>query len=188
MMAAVRRVLLSSAAVVCLALTACGDGPTPEPSGSRPDLDPSGEPVALRGGGSIDVPASWTITQAPGPGPELLRATSGQGTIAVWRYPRSEPLPRTRSDMRNARRNLREAIIERDKDFKVNAAILHDDPELGVEIAGIGTLAGSRRAIRSLHIYANASETVVDCIGPIGDAAQFDTTICVPVLESLSVG
>lgn len=134
------------------------------------------------------MPASWTITTGPAEGPELLRATSGQGAVVVWRYPRTEPLPRTRRDLRNARRNLREAILERDKDFKVSAALLRDEPELGVEIAGVGTLAGARRSIRSLHVYANASETVVDCIGPLGESAQFDTTICVPVLDSLSVG
>jgi len=188
MIPAVRRLLLAPAVVLAVALAACGDGPTPEPSVGRPNLDPSGEPVALAGGGSIDVPASWTITPSASGGPELLRATSGQGTIVVWRYPRSEPLPSTRRDLRNARRNLREAITTRDPSFKVDAAILRRLPEPAVEIAGTGTLAGAKRAIRSLHVYAGGYETVVDCIGPLGDAAQFNTTICVPVLESLSVG
>lgn len=188
MMAAVRRLLLTSAVVLCSALSACGDGPTAEPNAGRPNLDPSGEPVALAGGGSIDVPASWDITPGPAGGPELLRATSGQGAIVVWRYPRSEPLPSTRRDLRNARRNLREAILVRDPTFKVTAAILRDGDDPGVEIAGTDTLAGARRAIRSLHIYSAGNETVVDCIGPLSDAQQFNTTICVPVLESLSVG
>ena len=48
-------------------------------------------------------------------------------------------------------------------------------------------MAGAQRSIRSLHVYANGQETVVDCIGPLADAAQFNETICTPVLDSLSV-
>lgn len=189
MIPGVRRALLTSALLGCSLLVAsCGDGPTPEPSVGRPALDPSGEPYAFPGGGSIDMPASWTITAGSANGPEVVRATSGQGAVVVWRYQRSEPLPVTRRDMVNTRRSLKAAIKVRDPEFRLAAALLRKVPEPGIEVAGVGTMAGARRAIRSLHVYANGRETVVDCIGPLSDRAQFNETICGPVLSSLQVG
>ncbi|MDO9355155.1 MAG: hypothetical protein Q7T55_15765 [Solirubrobacteraceae bacterium] len=182
-----RRVLLTSALVLSTGVAACGAGPTPEPSVGRPALDPSGEPFAFPTGGSIDMPASWTITAGPAGGPEVVRATSGQGAITVWRYPRTEPLPVTRRDLRNTRRSLRAAVKARDPDFKFTSALLRRLPEPGIEIAGVAKIAGANRSVRSLHVYANATETVVDCIGPLGDAAAYTETICGPVIRSLKL-
>lgn len=187
MMQRVRRALLSLTLMVSTLLVSCGDGPTAEPTVGRPVLDPSGEPFTLPGGGQIDLPATWKATPGPPTGPELVRATSGQGAIVVWQYPRTEPLPTTNRTLRNTRRSLRAAIQARDPQFRFTAALLRRVPQPGVEIAGIGTIAGARRAIRSLHVYANGLETVVDCIGPVSDQAQYDTTICTPVLESLTL-
>lgn len=189
MMQPVRRALLLSAlSLIPVTLAACGDGPTASPSVGRPELDPSGEPFAFPNGGQIDMPASWTTTAAAPGGPEVVRSVSGQGQIVVWEYTRTEPLPTTRRTLRNTRRSLRAAITARDPSFKFTAALLRRVPQPAVEIAGLGTLAGARRSIRSLHVYANGKETVVDCIGPITDAASFNTTVCEPVLDSLSVG
>lgn len=189
MMHRVRRALLLTAlSLSACTLAACGDGPTASPSVGRPELDPSGEPYAFPNGGQIDMPASWTTTPGPAGGPEVVRSVSGQGQIVVWEYPRTEPLPTTRRNLRNTRRSLRAAITTRDPNFRFTAALLRRVPQPAVEIAGIGTLAGARRSIRSLHVYASGKETVVDCIGPITDAAEFNSTVCTPVLDSLSVG
>ncbi len=187
MMQAVRRVLLTSALLLTTALAACGEGPASAPSVGRPALDPSGEPFAFPTGGSIDLPASWKFTAGPEGGPEVVRATSGQGAVVVWRYPRAEPLPTTKKDLVNTRRSLKAAVKTRDPNFRLNAALLRRVPEPAVELAGVGNMAGATRSIRSLHVYANGVETVVDCIGPLADAAQFNETICTPVLDSLSV-
>ncbi len=188
MMVGVRRVLLTSALLLTTAaVAACGDGPAASPSVGRPALDPSGEPFAFPDTGSIDLPASWTITPGPEGGPELVRATSGQGAIVVWRYPRAEPLPSTKKDLVNTRRSLKAAVKTRDPQFELSAALLRRIPEPAVELAGTGTMAGAKRSIRSLHGYANGYETVVDCIGPLADSAQFNETICTPVLDSLSL-
>lgn len=188
MMRRVRRVLLTSALLLMpLVLAACGEGPAASPSVGRPALDPSGEPFAFPDMGSIDLPASWKITPGPEGGPELVRATSGQGAIVVWRYARAEPMPSTKRDLVNTRRSLKAAVKTRDPEIRLTAALLRRVPEPAVEIAGIGNMAGAKRSIRSLHAYANGFETVVDCIGPLADAAQFNETICTPVLDSLSL-
>ena len=165
----------------------CGSGPTPQPSVARPALDPTSQPTALAGGGVIDLPATWKITTPADGGPLIALATSGQGFIAVWRYARTEPLPVTRADLRNTRRSLRNAVLARDPQFKLYAAILRPGPPPAVEIIGTGRLAGAPRAIRSLHVYSAGSETVVDCVAPVSEAAQFASTICDPALQSLQV-
>ncbi len=187
MIVAVRRVLLTSALLLTTGVAACGEGPAASPSVGRPALDPSGEPFAFPDGGSIDLPASWKITPGPEGGPELVRATSGAGAIVVWHYPRAEPLPTSKKDLVNTRRSLKAAVKTRDPDIRLSAALLRRIPEPAVEIAGIGNMAGAKRTIRSLHAYANGYETVVDCIGPLADSAQFNETICTPVLDSLSL-
>lgn len=189
MMAGVRRQLLTAALLLTtVGVAACGEGPAPEPSVGRPVLDPSGEPFAFPEGGSIDLPASWTITPGPAGGPEVVRAQSGQGQVVVWRYARSERLPESTRDLRNTRRSLINAVKARDPQFKFTAKLLRELPEPGVELAGTGKFAGATRSVRSLHGYANGVETVVDCIGPVGDGAQFNSTICQPVLASLQLG
>ncbi|MBJ7472652.1 MAG: hypothetical protein JHD16_15200 [Solirubrobacteraceae bacterium] len=182
-----RRVLLTSALLLATAVAGCGEGPAVSPSVGRPALDPSGEPFAFPAGGSIDLPASWDITAGPDGGPEVVRATSGQGAIVVWRYPRTEPLPTTKKDLVNTRRSLKAAATTRDPELKLTAALLRRVPEPAVELAGTGTMAGAKRSIRSLHVYADGHETVVECIGPLADAAQFNETICTPVIDSLSM-
>ena len=89
---------------------------------------------------------------------------------------------------RNARHNLRTAITARDPSFEFDAALLRRIPQPAIEIGGTGTLAGAKRSIRSLHVYSSGTETVVDCIGPTSDSAAFNSTICEPVLDSLTVG
>ena len=168
------------------ALAGCGDGPTPQPSVGRPALDPTSQPTTLPNGGSIDLPATWKITTSSS-GPQVALASSGQGFIAVWHYPRTEPLPVTRADLRNTRRSLRAAVMSRDPKFKLTAAILRQGPPPAVELIGVGRLAGAPRAIRSLHVYTAGAETVVDCIAPVSEAAQFATTVCDPALQSLQV-
>lgn len=187
-MSEVRRALLTSALLLTTVLAACGDGPTAEPSVGRPAMDPSGEPYAFPdGSGSIDLPASWTVTPGPAGGPEVVRATSGQGAVTVWRYPRTEPLPSTKKDLVNTRRSLKAAAKARDPELELTAALLRRVPEPAVELAGTGNLAGAKRTLRSLHVYAGGHETVVDCIGPLADAAQFNETICAPVIDSLQL-
>ena len=187
MIDAVRPTLLSLVLLAPLLAAGCGDGPTPQPGVGRPALDPSGEPIELAGGGSIDMPASWKITTGPQGGPELARATSGQGAIVVWRYARTEPLPTTTRDLREARHTLKLAARARDPKFRFTSGVLRRVPAPAIELAGIGTIAGAQRAIRSLHVYASGQETVVDCIGPLSDLGQYNETICGPVLRSLQL-
>ncbi len=100
MMQPVRRALLSLTLLATLTIAACGEGPTAEPTVGRPVLDPTGEPYTLPGGGQIDLPATWDREQGPPTGPELVRSYSGQGTVVVWQYPRTEPLPTTNRTLR----------------------------------------------------------------------------------------
>ena len=48
----------------------------------------------------LRLPSAWTRLDGPPEGPLVATLTSGRATIAIWRYPRVERLPRTNRDLR----------------------------------------------------------------------------------------
>ena len=95
----------------------CGNEPAPIPNTSTP-VTPSGtEPVSFRGAGvALEAPVGWEAR--PGQAPLVTSFTSGQGSVAVLRYPRLEPLPTTRAELDAAADQLVAAAKARDASFR----------------------------------------------------------------------
>src|SRR3954447_23457947 len=118
-----RRVLAASIALA--ALTGCG---------SSKDKAPDVTSVPT-GGGSVTVryPDAGVVFRAPegwrrqaGRPPLVAAVQTGQATIAVWRYPRTEQLPVTHTSLQAAKVALLAQIQKRDPTFKVRRAkLLH---------------------------------------------------------------
>src|SRR3954466_2469935 len=163
--AAVQRRLLPVSLAV-LALAGCGSSKDDTP-------DPGAIPV---GGGRVTVryPEAGVRFRAPqdwrrqaGKAPLVAAVQTGQATIAVWRYPRSEQLPVTHNSLGAAKEALVAQIKKRDQSFEVQKAkLLHVGPKRAVQVLGLGTINGSKRMIRSTHIYTEKAEYVVDAYAP----------------------
>jgi hypothetical protein len=182
----VRLALLSG---LCLAaavlLASCGNSRTPPP-----DLGLIPAPSAFRvvrfaaDGISLRAPANWRTFQ--GSAPQVATIAIGDGQIAIWRYPRSEPLPVTRSQLDAARKALVAQVERRDATFELASSRLVVKRGLrAVELVGQGTNHGERRSVRSLHAYGSGHEVVLDAFAPPKDFARVDEQTFARVARSL---
>ena len=107
--------------------------------------------------------------------------------MTLWRYPRTQPLPRT-SDGACARRpgtcsrrpgpGTRRSRPSRPRRTRV-------DGHPAVEVRGTATVAGQPRRVRSVHIYAYGAELVVDAVVEPDQAARVGREVVAPLLRSL---
>lgn len=177
--------------IVAAALVVSGCGSDPQ---RPPDVGTPGPPGALTAldlpqqGVKLQVPGAWKSEPAPAGGPLLATYTSGRATIAVWRYPRTEPLPKTKSDLEATRDSLVAAVKARDPQYTVNSTrILRGSSRRGVEIIGTGTNSGFPRRARSLHLFGGGAEVVLDQYTTPDFFAQIDGDVFRDVASSLRV-
>ena len=185
----VRPALLAIAiAVACgPVLAGCGNSPTraPNPLKPRPlgTLTPERFPAA---GLDVYVPSSpgWSLTL--GPSPLLVQALSGTASIAIWSYPRSEPLPRGQRAFRAARQALLAQDVSRDPTFLLRSAVFtRAGGYPAIELLARETVAGQLRAVRSLHVYAHGTEYVIDALSPPSAFRHVDRRVFLPVIATL---
>jgi hypothetical protein len=163
----------------------CGNDRTPAPDTATP-LPPQGS-AQVRfpdAGIRLDAPGRWD--RATGQPPLVATMTSGRATVAVWRFPRAEPLPQTADDMRRARRGLLAAAKVRDPTFREGSVrIRRIRGHQALEVRGSATIEGQRRAVRSLHVFAFGGEVVVDGLAPPDAFGRVDREVFGPVQRSL---
>jgi hypothetical protein len=167
------------------ALAACGERRTAAPDVSRPAA-PTGS--VARGFPSLGLDfrsaANWSYEI--GRPPLVAMMSSGQGVVAIWRYPRAQPLPSRLAQLRSARRALLLAARARDPTFAARQdRILHLAGQPAIELLGVETVGGQRQALRSVHVYAHADEFVVDALAPERYFAAVDASLFVPLLGTL---
>jgi hypothetical protein len=180
-----RRALLATMPI--LALAGCGSGKDKAPDTAA--IPTSGATVVVRypgAGVSFKAPSGWR--RQAGKAPLVAAVQTGQATIAVWRYPRTEQLPVTHTSLQAAKEALVAQIQKRDPSFKVRRAkLLHVGPKRAVQVLGLGTINGNPRMIRSTHIYTQKSEYVVDAYAPVTVFGRVDRGVFAPVLASLEI-
>ncbi len=177
--------------IVAAALVAAGCGSEPQ---RPPDVGTPGPPGPLLPltfgslGVSLEIPGAWKLEQGPADGPLLAKITSGRATIALWRYPRTEPLPTTRSDLEATRDSLVAAVKTRDPEYSVTSTrILRNGSRRGVEIIGTGSNSGFPRRARSVHLFAGGAEVVLDQYATPEQFATVDGDVFRDVARSLRV-
>jgi hypothetical protein len=181
----VRLALLGIVAAVLLC--GCGNSRTPAPAAGRIYAPTGFRDVSYADAGiKLRAPDNWRIF--PGTAPQVATIASGDGQIALWRYPRTEPLPVTRAQLRAARRALVAQVKVRDRTFRLTSSRIVVKPGLrGVELIGQATNEGERRLVRSLHAYEHGAEVVVDAFAPAADFARVDRETFGPVSRSLKL-
>jgi hypothetical protein len=184
-----RDVRRASIALICASLpallVACGNSRTPPPRVTVPQPPVAAIPQDFMAQGiSLAAPSNWTIDT--GRAPLIEQITSGPGLIAIWRFPRTEPLPSTVPQLRLARHYLVGAAKVRDPSINVTHGIItHIDRRPAVELLGQETVDGQLRSMRSTHVYTEGSEYVIDALAPPADFATVDRTLFRPLLRSL---
>ena len=187
MCGALRRAVLL---VVTLSLTAAGCGrerlPVPDaevPAAGAPPL-PRDFP---KQGVSFDAPTGWSFGPG-GPAPLVGSASSGSATIAVWRYPRTQPLPGDDAQLGTAHDALAAAVKQRDASFReIARRRTKIDGADAIELVGDEKVAGRARRVRSTHVFAHGAEVVVDQYAAPAHWTETDRLVFRPLLRSLEL-
>jgi hypothetical protein len=180
----VRRTLTAIAATAVL--VGCGNDRT-----SPPDIGRVPAPAAFRDakfakqGVFFRAPTNWRIVDGSAQN-QVATVAIGDAQIAIWRYPRTEPLPETGDQLAAARDALVAQVKNRDATFRLKSSRLVLKPGLrAVELVGSATNQGRRRRVRSLHAYGEGAEVVVDAFAPPKLFSRVDEQTFGPVARSL---
>lgn len=167
------------------ALAGCGNSAARPPDVSTPSSPRAYVPASYPAAGvRFDYPANWTITS--GQPPLVSTVVSGQATVAVWRYARTEPLPVGPLALARARIALIRAARRRDRTLRVRSARvrrLHGSP--AIVLFGSESVGGQRRSVRSVHVFFAAHEVVVDAFAPASQFRRVDRSVFGPLVASL---
>ena len=168
-------------------LPACGNDRTDPPDVTTP-ASPSGTAPASypKAGISFQSPRGWNLDE--GDAPLIATVQTGQATVAIWRYPRSEELPKSRLELQAARDALVDAAKQRDPTFQViKSAATKIAGKPAVQIRAKETVDGRRRTVRSTHIYADGAEVIVDAFAEPDVFRRVDAEVFRPLLLSLKL-
>jgi hypothetical protein len=182
-----RRPAAVSALLVALLASGCGRERIEAPDVARPVTpEPAVEQRYPAAGIIFERPANWPFD--PGEAPLVASTSSGDATIALWRYPRSEPLPDDTESLADAQEQLEAAVRNRDPTFELERSRrLEVDGARAVQVLGTGSVAGQRRRLRSTHVYAKEAEYVIDAYAADDDFAQVDEAVFRPLVESFKI-
>jgi hypothetical protein len=172
-------------AAVALLAAGCGEQRTPTPDVQHPDAPNGFKTLAPQGTGIVySHPTNWTAL--PARLPFIGGARSKTATLAVWRYPRTEPLPHGQAALEAAKTRLIEAAVKRNPTFTVQSSeVKRIGGAPGIELTGTQTVAGYPFQVRSAHLFKFGAEVVVDAYAPPEDFPRVDETVFRPVLEQL---
>lgn len=168
-------------------LAGCGTQRQLPPDVTTPGPPIGSQPASFPAAGlSFLAPNGWLRTD--GQGTLVTTISTGEATIAIYRYPRTETLPRTRAELDAALTALVGAAKARDSTFtEIKRGRLRVDGHPAVQLRGTETVVGRPRMVRSTHVYADGAEIVVDAFAPQADFRRVDAQVFRGVLRSLRI-
>ena len=181
------RPLLVLAVLLACIVAGCGNDRTKPPETQVPD-PPAGERVDRypKAGITFTAPANWPQLQEQGL--RIGGIQSKRATVAIWRYPRTEPLPKSEVELKEVERLLIERVKRRDPTFKLTRSTRRRrGGARAIELVGTQTAAGLPYGVRSSHVFFADHEIVFDAYVPPQFFARVDETVFVPLLESLKL-
>lgn len=181
--------LRTAIALVAVALLGgCGNERTRPPDTRSPDEPVGTRIVRLRTAGvSFTAPVNWPDLK--GLDPSMVAGLQNKrATIAVWRYPRSEPLPASRKALEEVQGLLVQRVKLKDASFVLDSALYPTrDDARSIELLGQQTIAGLPFKVRSAHVFSDSAEIVVDAFAPPEHFDRVDKSVFQPLLRSLKL-
>ncbi|HVS29004.1 MAG TPA: hypothetical protein VHE14_05600 [Solirubrobacteraceae bacterium] len=112
---------------------------------------------------------------------------SGRANLAIWRYPRVEPLPHGRAALRQAATALAAAARVRDPKLRLDGPphLVTVQRAPGIELRGTERPDGRDRRFHSLHLFERRAEIVIDAYAEPSQFATLERGVFVPLLRSL---
>lgn len=178
---------LAGILIAAAVLAGCGNARTQPPDIEHPDPPFRSRAVDYgEAGVAFTAPGNWQ--ELPADGPLIGGIRNKTATVAVWRYPRAEPLPRDRLALKQVKGLLEARIVQRNPTFRVRSSRLRRrDGAAGIELVGSQTIAGLPYDVRSSHLFKAGAEVVVDAYAPPSDFRRVNRTVFGPLLRSLEV-
>src|SRR4051794_8592092 len=134
---------------------------------------------------TVSLPRA-AVVRAKSPG--VFRASFGEWYVAGLAYKRKEQLPRSRDQLRAARKRLVAEVRRRNRKFKlVSATITRSHGSPAIQVVGDQVLDKRTLRTRSLHVYKRRAEYVLEMAAPGAQFAAVDREIFDPVARSLRV-
>ncbi len=135
-------------------------------------------------GVSLAAPRNWY--QNGGSRPLVALIGSGPATVAVWRYPRKEPIPKTKSELDQAQASLSDDVQARDRSVRIETTKVVDvNGVKGIQLVATERIGGQLRRVRSTHLFDRGSEIVIDAFAPPTDFARLDGSVFQPLTQSV---
>ena len=168
-------------------LAACGEEPDEPPSVFKVKT-PHGSRSAefLEDGMTFTRPRNWTIRGRESPA--VFELLSGEAIVAGWAYQREEPLPETDAELEGAMNRLRDAIHDRDPDYRIESAAIRELANApAIDITGEQVLSRRMLRTRSVHLFKGDVEYVIEAIAPPADYDLVERRVMTPLLDSLEL-
>jgi hypothetical protein len=184
----VPRALLLCCVLAALVAAGCGSSRAPLPDVTTPK--PPGAPQQRSfpsSGVRFRAPQTWRVQS--GSAPLVATLASGDAIVAVWRYPRTEILPKTKADVRKARPRLIAEARKRDASLKVvGSQVAKVDGAPAIVLVAQEVINGQVRLVRSTHVFAHGAEVVVDGYAPPSSFPAVNQSVFGPLVASLRLG
>jgi hypothetical protein len=179
----VRRPLTILVAFGALLLSACGNSRTPVPNLNQPAAPSSFRPLAFTGV-ALEAPSNWSVVNERAP--LVTVVASGTAVVALWRFPRSAPVPIGGAALSHATSQLISAARARDPSLQViRASAVTVDRAPAIELDAFERINGQPRRVRSTHVFVPGAELVLDEYAPAAIFHMVDHAVFSPVKRSL---
>jgi hypothetical protein len=138
-----------------------------------------------RVGFQLALPRDWPTV--PAHAPMVALAASDQAVIALWRYPRKAPPPRTPAELHQAALGLIAAARARSTTLHLissDAAPVDGFP--AVELQTVQRIGRQPRQVRSTHVFGPGEEVVLEEYAPVSQFPGLDRSVFSEVRRSLA--
>ncbi len=179
--------MIAAASALAVLLAGCGNSRAPVPNVTVPLAPQFFRALSFPSAGlTFQAPGDWSVSSRQAP--LVTVVSSGTAVVAVWRFPRSQPLPGNSAALKSALQALVRAARSRNPTLElIRARALRLHGMRAIELDTIQRIGGQVRRVRSTHVFAYGSEVVLEEYAPPSIFHAVDHAVFSPVKRSLQI-